>query len=566
MQALARMGYALAGALAAMLAGWAALQVVPSEYAIVNAAASLAAPTAVLMAWAALKPSRGSKASSAAEAALVTIVAVVGAAAGGALPGLDTSILRDPVNLLATAFLFILFDGEVVVAPVAWMLGSSERWARRPWGWAVGEVVVAFALVFVGANRMLLSLSGLQALPPLALLLFASGLAFGAAIQRLFCGIVWRARGEELPRLRVRRGSHSRRAGLHVALAATLICSILASALSLAFFVACSLHAEAEGLMLRNLVYLVPMACVLATCLVVVPLVVTLALVGPSRNRRLAGFAVLGALILLPAMLLTSFRLEYPEGPVRSDGSIEVVTRPLFGVPTVQRALPEGPFFMRIMPDKPVPAPAAPPAEEARPVGSYLTSGEIVSLDAEARSFVLMVTNSSCERLSAGDQVAVSCSSAAHFDVSFEELAVGESVQIGSTQGPAERVLVAKDVHVEIGEYYRREGVPPRTLDDILASYGCPYTVTGTVTSGIGEGGFSFRVDDGGGFIEDGTELRVSEASVERRLYGMKGLQWGMDGVVIGFSDMPVDGVLQAKVIVGNDDTSSEYWENMPPA
>lgn len=86
------------------------------------------------------------------------------------------------------------------------------------------------------------------------------------------------------------------------------------------------------------------------------------------------------------------------------------------------------------------------------------------------------------------------------------------------------------------------------------------------MTSAVEESGFSFCVDDGDGFVENGTELRVSTAFVERRLYGMKGLQWGMDGVIIGFSGLPADGVLRAKVIVGNDDTSSDYWENMPPA
>ena len=106
--------------------------------------------------------------------------------------------------------------------------------------------------------------------------------------------------------------------------------------------------------------------------------------------------------------------------------------------------------------------------------------------------------------------------------------------------------------------------VEEETLDDILASYDCGYTVSGTVTSAVEENGFSFRVDDGGGFIENGTELRVSTAFVERRLYGMKGLQWWMDGVIVGFSDLPAEGVLRAKVIVGNDDTSSDYWENMP--
>ena len=54
------------------------------------------------------------------------------------------------------------------------------------------------------------------------------------------------------------------------------------------------------------------------------------------------------------------------------------------------------------------------------------------------------------------------------------------------------------------------------------------------------------------------------KAFVERRSHGMKGLQRGMGGAVIGFFDLPAEGVLRAKVIVGNDDTSSDYWENMP--
>ncbi len=46
----------------------------------------------------------------------------------------------------------------------------------------------------------------------------------------------------------------------------------------------------------------------------------------------------------------------------------------------------------------------------------------------------------------------------------------------------------------------------------------------------------------------------------------MKGLQRGMDGAVIGFSDLPAEGVLRAKAIVGNDDASSGSGENMPAA
>ena len=194
---------------------------------------------------------------------------------------------------------------------------------------------------------------------------------------------------------------------------------------------------------------------------------------------------------------------------------------------------------------------------------SYHTSGTIASIDAQARTLVLAVTDST-EYLAPGTQATVDCASTDHFDVPFDELTVGESVQIRSTQAALGGTIVAQKVFVEISEYYRPEGGPDRSLDDILASYDCGYTVSGTVTSAVEENGFSFRVDDGGGFIENGTELRVSTAFVERRLYGMKGLQWWMDGVIVGFSDLPAEGVLRAKVIVGNDDTSSDYWENMP--
>ena len=212
---------------------------------------------------------------------------------------------------------------------------------------------------------------------------------------------------------------------------------------------------------------------------------------------------------------------------------------------------------------------AVPEAEDPLPREqsghSYHTTGTIASIDEEAQTLELAVTDST-EYLAVGERVTVECAMAEHFDVPFDELAVGETVQIRSTEACADRVIVAQKVFVEISEYYRSEGGPERSLDDILASYDCPYAITGTVTSAVGEGGFSFRVDDGGGFVENGTELHVSEAFVERRLYGMKGLQWGMDGVIIGFSDLPAEGVLRAKVIVGNDDTSSDYWENMPAA
>ena len=86
---------------------------------------------------------------------------------------------------------------------------------------------------------------------------------------------------------------------------------------------------------------------------------------------------------------------------------------------------------------------------------------------------------------------------------------------------------------------------------------GSVHRVTGTVTSPVDDGSFSFRVDDGEGVLENGTTWQVEQTKETRRLYGMKGLQWGMDGVVVGFADPPGDdGVLHAGVIIGNDDTS----------
>ena len=303
------------------------------------------------------------------------------------------------------------------------------------------------------------------------------------------------------------------------------------NALRMVFF-ACRGQAAAQGLELRRVVYDVPTICVFLTCFVAIPFAAIGTAAGPSKDYRVAGCAALCALVLLPTALFSTVRLAPPEETVLDDGRIEVTKKPfLFGASTFEYATPEGPLFMRMLPDA---REAAVPEDDAasdpgRMRSSYLVSGAIVSLDAEARTLVLAVTNST-EYLEPGTEVDVECASAEHFDVPFEELAVGESVQIVSEQGLSRGTFVAQDVYVEISEYYRQEDGPARTLDDILASYDCPYAITGTVTSAVGEGGFSFRVDDGGGFIENGTELRVSEAFVERRLYGMKGLQWGMDG------------------------------------
>ncbi|WP_080797172.1 hypothetical protein [Arabiibacter massiliensis] len=344
-----------------------------------------------------------------------------------------------------------------------------------------------------------------------------------------------------------------------------LVVSVGASALALAFFLACRHYALSQGLDLRNVVYEIPSVCILLTCFVVIPIVAVGAARCPSKDYQVTGCAVLCALALMVALFFTVFRLSAPEEAVLSDGTIEVTTPVWLDKSRVTHAVPVGLFFMRTLPEEPPVSQDEPPTPPSGQSGySYHNTGSIVSIDPEARVLVLAVSEST-EGIPVATQVTVECAAAEHFDVPFEELAVGDSVQIRSTEPFADGVIVAQKVFESKAEVDQQvEGA--ETLAEALEACGCDYAVSGTVTSAIDENGFSFRVDDGGGFIENGTELRVSQAFVERRLYGMKGLQWGMDGVVIGFSDMPAEGVLRAKVIAGNDDTSSDYWESMPSA
>lgn len=569
---LARVGYALAGALVAVLVSAASSLVPwPMEASTLSLFVTAAAMGATLMLWASFKPSHVAGGSVAVEALVVVVTVMALLMVGSSLQ--SPSLIghySNPLSWVWDHVVFMLYSSLGFVLPAAWALGSSERWVRRSWGRVGGEaafVAAAGVLVASGVLDLAYSLAGFIVQ---GLLFVAAALAAAAVVQRLVCELVRRSREERDPAPRpaappAERPRPASRWNLRAACIVVLVVSAGISALALAFFFACRGQAAAQGLELRRVVYDVPTICVFLTCFVAIPFAAIGTAAGPSKDYRVAGCAALCALVLLPTALFSTVRLAPPEETVLDDGRIEVTKKPfLFGAATFEYATPEGPLFMRMLPDA---REAAVPEDDAasdpgRMRSSYLVSGAIVSLDAEARTLVLAVTNST-EYLEPGTEVDVECASAEHFDVPFEELAVGESVQIVSEQGLSRGTFVAQDVYVEISEYYRQEDGPARTLDDILASYDCPYAITGTVTSAVGEGGFSFRVDDGGGFIENGTELRVSEAFVERRLYGMKGLQWGMDGVVIGFSDLPAEGVLRAKVIVGNDDTSSDYWENM---
>lgn len=569
--ALARVGYALAGALVAVLAAWLLSLAVPSAHpGFLELFAFVAAMSAVLMLWAAFKPSRGTARSVALEALVVFATMMLVQMGSDFLRSPSMFGYSSPLVWLWSYLIFMLFSGLGLALPAAWALGSSERWARRSWGWVAGEAVFVLLAGALASAGMLDLSSSLVGFAIQGLVFVATALAAAGAVQRLVCELVWRSRGERAgeplspstTRSAVRSDA-APRSKLHTACIVVLVVSAGVSVAALAFFFVCHKQAAAQGLALRNVVYDVPTVCVLATCFVAIPFAAIGAAAGPSKDYRVAGCAALCALVLLPTALFSTVRLAPPEETELDDGRIEVVTPVWLDKPRVQYAIPEGLFFMRMLPD--ASEAAVPEAEEPLPREqsgySYHTTGTIASIDAGAQTLELAATDST-EDLATGERVTVECATAEHFDVPFDELEVGTSVQIRSIEACADGVIVAQKVFGPLASSVSDQVVSD-SLDDILASYDCPYAITGTVTSAVGEGGFSFRVDDGGGFIENGTELRVSEAFVERRLYGMKGLQWGMDGVIIGFSDLPAEGVLRAKVIVGNDDTSSDYWENM---
>ena len=567
---LARVGYALAGALAAVLVSAAASLVPwPMEASTLSMFVTAAAMGATLMLWASFKPSHVAGGSVAVEALVVVVTVMALLMVGSSLQ--SPSLIghySNPLSWVWDHVIFMLYSSLGFVLPAAWALGSSERWVRRSWGWVAGEAVFVAAagvLVASGVLNLAYSLAGFIVQ---GLLFVAAALAAAAVVQRLVCELVRRSREGRDPAPRpaappAERPRPASRWNLRAACIVVLVVSAGISVAALAFFFACRGQAAAQGLELRRVVYDVPTICVFLTCFVAIPFAAIGAAAGPSKDYRVAGCAALCALVLLPTALFSTVRLAPPEETELDDGRIEVVTPVWLDKPRVRYAIPGGLFFMRMLPD--VSEAAVPEAEEPLPREqsgySYHTTGTVASIDAEAQTLELAVTDST-EDLATGERVTVECATAEHFDVPFDELEVGTSVQIRSTEACEDGVIVAQKVFGPLASSVSDQVISD-SLDDILASYDCPYAITGTVTSAVGEGEFSFRVDDGGGFIENGTELRVSEAFVERRLYGMKGLQWGMDGVVIGFSDLPAEGVLRAKVIVGNDDTSSDYWENM---
>lgn len=318
--ALARAGYALAGALAALLVGWAVAFAFPWAFAGMLAyVAKPAAMSAALMLWASFKPSRGSAGSVVPESALVMVAVIIGQLAGS-MPASGVGITHDLSGWLWGSVGIMLFDGTAIAAPASWALGSSERWARRPWAWVAGELVVAATSAFLLSRGSLLSLLGFGGLPLYGFLLIVASLAFGAAVQRTLCGVVSRVRGGRASVPRHARAdvpsqgapAAARRLPARQARVVALAVSVGASVLALTFFFACRHHALVQGLDLRNIVFEIPSVCIVLTCFVVVPVVAVGAARSPERDYQVAGCAVLCALALMVAQFFTVFRLDAP--------------------------------------------------------------------------------------------------------------------------------------------------------------------------------------------------------------------------------------------------------------
>ena len=153
-KALVRLGYALAGALVAVLVSWAASYAIQSMTCLASLSLFFesAAMGATLMLWASFKPSRGSAVSIACEA-MVVVGGMLAVRLGfESLFSSGSGFFHDPASWLMGALLFMLLGGYGFALPASWALGSSARWARRPLGWVVVELLVAVAAGLLASN------------------------------------------------------------------------------------------------------------------------------------------------------------------------------------------------------------------------------------------------------------------------------------------------------------------------------------------------------------------------------------------------------------------------------
>lgn len=551
-----RAGYAAAAALVAVLASWAVSGVVTTW----SLFASLTAMGAACMIMASFKPLRGTSASSVLEALLVALVVFAVWLGTVRFAGVDTNGLISKVwwwqglnTIECTGFLMFVV--------VSWILGSDRRVVDRPAWLLVAEFTAMICLGALGIGCAVIAWRSPLSGAIIEVFLVLEALLAALMMSQAVCMVNRAFHGDVDERGRSTR--HQGREPLPPSKIARMACLVLfglsvsVSVVFLAVFFSCAQFAGQHGLELRNAAYNMPSIWAFLTCFVVAPLVAIQGVAGKPKDYRIVAAAVCAAFILLMIQIGVTFRLEVPEEREPPDGTLEITTPVWLDKARVTYAKPEGRLFMRMLPEERTEAGVL----RAQGGYSYHNTGVITAIDAQERTLELVITDST-EGLEKDSQVIVDCASTEYFDVPFDELVLGDAVQIRSTEEQVDGTIVAQKVFMVTAAVEENRG-QAETLDEVLEELSCPYTISGTVTSSVEENGFEFRVDDGGGIIENGTELHVSTVFVERRMYGMKGLQWGMDGVIIGFSDLPAEGILRAKVIVGNDNTSSDYWENM---
>lgn len=202
MQALAQAGYAFAGALVALLAGWVASLAFPQPHpGMLAHFVGAAAMAAALMLWAAFKPPCCKGGSTALQALLVVLAVMAVWAVGDLLssPGM-MEYFRNPLIWVWT-YVFSLFNASLgFVLPAAWALGSSERWTRRPLRWVIGELVFAIVAGVLVVGRALDFLT--TSLPGMAvygLVSTAAVLAAAGVVQRLAWELAARIRARRSP-------------------------------------------------------------------------------------------------------------------------------------------------------------------------------------------------------------------------------------------------------------------------------------------------------------------------------------------------------------------------------
>lgn len=495
--------------------------------------------------------------------------------------------------------------GPMLAVSAGWLLGSLPAWVDRP-PWApLAGLAAAFVLCIASLGGALVFGSGVLGVTLFGLVLALASWTPASCAQRLCRAIENAVRGNakdpagnrpvdgRVGSTLRKRGAHgfseSRSSRLRAdrpptgSTAFFLLCG--ASALTVVLFAALAGVAAAFGWRLRALAFNIALG-VIAVAL----LYASLFLVRETWYVRPRATDALRKAIPCTIALLAAFvaigAVQGRESSERvlPDGMLRIESPLFLGGMQVSYAQPVGPLFRIPLESYREPLPENEAVvedevdEETRAMlaqrqsgSSYHTSGRIVDIDVEAHSIVLEVTEST-DDVERGSQVTVDCGYVRHADKALEELAVGESVQIRSVMARGvEGTIVAEKLFVQDPSLYEPEqgepGAVGESVEQAFEETGCVYRVVGTVTSAVGDAPFSFRVDDGAGVLEEGATYRVAQRDDTRRLYGMKGLQWGMDGVVVGFAELPGDdGILYAGVIVGNDDTSSDYWENMPPA